>query len=253
MRNVKNAESSYETYGAKRASISATINGEKNTFSASFRAMIDSVIIISAQKGILPIGKLLATQDTLVLVNILGRETIHTNYDRIDKNIGVHLSLNKLQDIFMGNALTLQTSPNGRILKKYKCFIEEGYYVITSVKETSSRKEKNNKRKRKIILKKGNKIYIGENMVEERLYFDPHNFKLSKVVYNNLENNSSSTINIDKYVNMEGFLYPSLVTLTSRKQENIIFELKVKLYKMWVNKESSFKFTIPSAYKSKVL
>ncbi|QZT35997.1 DUF4292 domain-containing protein [Halosquirtibacter xylanolyticus] len=253
MRNVRNAESCYETYGARKASISATLNGSKNTFTASIKAKMDSVIIISAQKGILPIGKLLATEDTLILVNYLGREIMRSNYERLEENIGVNLSLFKLEDLLMGNALTLQINPNGRMLKKYKSFTEDGYYVLTSLKQTVSRKEKHNKRKKKVVIKKENKIYIGQNKVEERLYFDPHTFKLSKVIYKDLESNSSTTINIDKYVELEGFLYPSVVTMTSQKQENIIFELKVKLYKMWVDKESSFKFSIPSSYKSKVL
>lgn len=253
MKNVKNAESDYDTYGAKKASITAFIKGDKTSFSGSFKSKKDSAIIITAQKGIFPVGKMLATEDTLIMVNLLAGQTISSNYNRASELIGVQVSLNKLENLFLGNPLTFQVNSRSRILRKYKSCVEDGYYVLTSIKHNLVKKEKYSKRGQKIIFRKESKVYAGDNMVEEKLYFDPHTFKLKKMVYNNFSDHTKTLLNVDKYIELNGELYPSVVTLISQKEDTKVLELKVKLYKMWIDKKSSFRFSIPSSYKNKVL
>ncbi|QZE13999.1 DUF4292 domain-containing protein [Halosquirtibacter laminarini] len=253
MRNVRNNESYYETYGAKKALIDFNYKGNKNAISASFKSKKDSVIIITAQKGIFPVGKLLATEDTIIVVNVLGRETIHANFEKVEKVIGVTVSLEKLENIFSGNPFTLQEDIKGRILRKYKSYTEGGYYVLSSIKNNTTKREKNNKRKKKIVVKKDFKVYAGNNRIEERLYFEPTHFKLKKVVYKNLDTHVSTNINIDKYVNIDNSFFPSVVTISSFKNSTPIFNMRIRLFKIWKDKESSFKFSVPTSYTNKVL
>lgn len=212
-----------------KGSVDVAFREESYSLRGNFRIKQDSVTWVSLSKSTIPVATALISNDSIKVLNKLGKEYFLNTMDHINELINSDVDYELLQDFFLGQAIAFDYDND------YKVHKEDNLYLISS--EKSKKIEK--------LIRKGK---IKDEPILYRCWIEPEHFKCKKVIINLLDQDAELTVAYDDWEEFEeGYfpMYASLKLVTPTDSAALIVEYS----KIECNEELSFPFRIPDSYK----
>ncbi|MAX81874.1 MAG: hypothetical protein CL843_17050 [Crocinitomicaceae bacterium] len=215
------------SYVSMRANARFQSGNTSNSFKANIRMQRDSIIWISVSAYGYEAARLLATPDSVFLINRSEKSYFKGKFDFLNKKLNVTLDFGALQDILLGNPLGLDS------LENIKRSNTKEHYMLSSV----------NKRKLKKLEEKPDRF---DDDIFYSSWVDPSNFRVAKMSVLDLKSNQSATFLYSKFEPLEKNNVAQV--LKAVIQANQHGEAEVEFQKISIEESLSFPFTIPSKY-----
>ena len=201
-----------------KASLTIKYSGkaELPNLKASLRILKDSVIWMSVSKFGIPLAKVIITNDQIQFYEKLSKTYFIGDFKLIEDWIGVELDFNKVQNLFIGEAL-LNLNRD-----KYEIDIQENLYILKPKKENT--------------------------LFEILFWIDPNNYKLVKEELKNPENDQSLTIVYKDFMAVDNSLFPKGFYIRAY-DEDMLTKIDINYRNIIFNAPLRFPFKIPNGYK----
>lgn len=211
-----------------KGSVEIAFKEESYSLRGNIRINKDSATWVSLSKASLPVMQALISNDSLKVLDKLGKHYYLNTISGINDLINTEIDYELLQDFFLGQPVAFDYEG------EYKVSKEENLYFISS--EKSKKIEK--------LLKKGK---IKDEPILYRCWIEPHHFKCQKVIINLLDQQAELTVIYDQWENVGDSWFPmnaalSLVTPTDSAS------LVINYGKVDCDETLEFPFNIPDSY-----
>lgn len=235
----------YETLSVKKVNFSLKTDGKTQSLRASYKIKRDSIIQVSANKTSIPIGKIEVLPDSFNVVYHIERDYYSGNFRKLSDVIGVDIDFKILQGILSSQVFSFRESANDREFRDYHSSIENGMYMVSSIKERKLRKVVKNEDKLQRYLNKFNDSHL----INHEIYVDPSMFVVRKMIFEDLDLDRIVKIEFNEYSKIEGQFFPGKIELSFRGEKEI--DLTIRLSRIYINNEENFTFKVPSKYEQK--
>lgn len=210
-----------------KGSVELSFREDDYSLRGNFRVQTDSVTWISLSKSTIPVAMALISEDSLKVLNKIGKQYYLNTMDKINELINSDVDYELLKDFFLGKAVAFDYENDYKVQK------DDNSYLISS--EKSKKIEK--------LIKKG-KI---KEPILYRCWIDPTNFKCKRVVINLLDQDAELTVTYSDWKEMGDALFPmyaSLQIVTPLDSAS----LEINYSKVECVEGFSFPFKIPDSY-----
>lgn len=235
----------YSSFSIKRINCQFSGNNTKTSFRINLKAQKDSSINIFITKLNIPVGRILLTPDSVKYVNYIDRNYFVDDYSYISDFLNIDLNFFMIQSIISNNVFLYQNDPKNKNLRSFVSFSESGMYVLQSEKDRKINKielgEKTEKLERKL------KRWDEDAYILQKMYFDPLNFNLKKLLISDLTNHREMELVFDEFVTVENYPYPSAIDMRFDSAGDEV-SLKIRMNGFSVEDISGSDFTIPEKY-----
>jgi len=228
---LKENELKYNTF---KASFSAEYEKDKKktSFSGTLRIKKDSLIWCSLTPGLgIEAARMVISCDSVKVLNKMDGTYLIKDFGFIDEMINRGLDYDMLQSLIIGNDFSVYDNSS------FKAAVDNREYRLS----TFNRHQ----------LRKLSRTYDSlSNVIPfEQIYLDPNNFKITKVIIKEIDNNSRYfQATYKKYLNINNQLVPQTIEINVNDGENKIHIL-LNFSKIQIDPEQSYPFNIPSKYK----
>jgi hypothetical protein len=210
-----------------------SINYQKESSSTSLRGQLrmreDSILWLSFSPAMgIEAARLILTQDSVKFINRLNKTYFTGRYKMLDTLISSTVDYIIVQSMILGNELPHYTVDN------YNVKVDDNMYLLTMEK----------KRKIKKKIKKGNSP---TNIIVEKVWMDPVNFRMRKVEMHEIgAENNKLVVYYNDYREVEGKWFPFNIQIQISANKDI--SINVKYNKVHFDEKMSFPFHIPKKY-----
>lgn len=243
VRMVYENELKYNTLSVKKVNLTVNNNGKVNSIRGYYKIKRDSVIQVSAQTLIIPVGKLELGVDSFKAVYHIGKQVMLGSIQKIADLIGYDIDYQIIQSILSNRMQSIKQDQKENQFKDYVLTIEDNMYKISSIRDRRFRKFAANEDK----LERFKQRKDEPNLVKQDIYVDPDIFVVRKEVYFDFDTNRVVTIEFSEFKNIGGKWFPEKIHVFVSGKEKI--DIQVELSKVSINDENDFSFTVPSKYK----
>ncbi|SHF79478.1 protein of unknown function [Mariniphaga anaerophila] len=234
----------YSDLTIRRINVQFSNNNSKTSFRANLKAVKDDKILASISKINIPVGKVLLTPDQLTYVNYIDRNYFEGDYSFLSNLLNFNLSFETIQAIISNNAISYHSKN-----QKFNSFIEDGKYVLQSANKQQSVKTGRLKNFFSGLgLHELKSEENTENSLVQTMYFNPRNFTLEKLVFDDPENDWHLEANFRDFERVEKKDYPGTINVKMMSPDETI-ELKIKLNGFSTETIDSINLNIPDSYK----
>jgi len=214
------------------AKLSLTYKNEKSSTSlrGQMRIREDSILWISFSPAMgIEAARLILTQDSIKFINRLNKTYFTGEYQMLDTLISTTIDYVIVQSMILGNELPYYKLDN------FSVKADDNMYLLTM--------EKKRKVKRKI--KKGKSP---TNVIVEKVWLDPVNFRMRRLEMNEIGNDKKKlVVQYDDYRETEGKMFPYKIKISIFADNDIVID--VNYNKVQFGETLRFPFRIPSKYK----
>ena len=208
---------------------------KKEQTSTSLRGQLrmreDSILWLSFSPAMgIEAARLILTQDSIKFINRLNKSYLLGEYKMLDTIISSTIDFVIIQSMILANELPYYSIDN------FNVKVDDNMYLLMMEK----------KRKIKKSIKKGTSP---TNVIIEKAWLDPDNFRIRKVEMHELgRDNKKLVVNYNDYRLVEGKWFPFNIQILVYADKDI--SIDVNYNKVRFDKQLSFPFHIPSKYKS---
>lgn len=243
VRIVTENELKYSTLSVKKVSLTYDNNGKVQSVRGYYRIKRDSIIQVSAQTLIFPVGKLELGMDSFKVVNHIGKQVMKGTIQKIAETIGYDIDFQTIQSILSNHMQSLKQDFKENQFKDYVLVVEDNMYKISSIRERRFRKFVANEEK----LERFKQRKDEQHLVKQDIFVDPDIFVVRKEIYHDIETDRVITIEFSEFKAIGTKWFPGKIHLTVSGKEKL--DILVELSKVSIDDESDFGFSIPSKYK----
>jgi len=246
IKNIEENAFKYEGLDIKRIACVYETPDNKTSFRATLSSKEDDHIQVMISKLNLPVAKILLTPDSVKMINYLQKTYFLGDYSYFEKILGASVDFQVVQSILTNDVFSYRNDEKDNDYKEFVSYADSGAYILQSLKnrklEKINRKGKDDKIDR--YLKKLDE----ESFIVQYLYVDPTNFKVRKILMDDVSEGRKVTVNFDDFTPVEDQLYPGSIDihLTSRESD---MKMKIKLSKFSLDPDPTINFRIPDKYK----
>ena len=233
----------YKDFSIKRISCQYSSDEKKANFRINLKAVYNKLILVSISKLNIPVGRVLLTPDSVKYVNYMDKNYFLDDYSYLSKILNIDLDFYTIQSIIANNAFSYGEETKDKTFKTYKSYIEDGQYVLQSEKERKISKIEDNAVKAERRMKR----LEGNAMIVQKMYFNPGNFVLTRLIIDDLTDNRKMEMQFDDFVQVNKKEYPGSINMNFESQTNNVI-LKVKMSGFSTEKTESINFIIPEKY-----
>lgn len=246
LRNVEENAFDYENFSVKRMNCQFSSNRSSTSFRVNLKAARDKEILVSISKLNIPVGRVLLTPDSVKYVNYIDRNYFVDDYRYLSSFLNIDLDFATIQSIISNNAFSYRNGPKENDFKTFDSYIESGMYVLQS----------ENERKAFRIAEKGRtgridrrmKRLEDEALILQKMYFNPVNFALTKLLIVDRTDNRKMEMEFDEFVKVDNKDYPGFISMNFVSEEQEV-SLKINLNGFSTEKLGPINFAIPEKYK----
>ena len=235
----------YESLSINRMNCQFTGNQSKTSFRISLKAIKDQKILASITKLNIPVGRVLLTPDSVIYVNYIERNYFVDDYTFLSNFLNIDLDFNSIQSVISNNAFSYRNDEKDRDFKTFNTSVESGMYVLQSEKEKKvfkmDEKGKTGKIERRLKRLDDNALIL------QKMYFNPTNFALTKLLIEDKTNRRKMEMNFDEFVKVLSKDYPGTIDMSFLSESDHIF-LKVRMSGFSTDKLDSLNLEIPEKY-----
>ena len=210
--------------------------------------MRDDKILVSISKLRVPVGRVLLTPDSVIYVNYIDRNYFIDDYSYLSSILNIDFDFATIQSIISNNAFSYRNDPKNKDFKTFKSFVEDGMYVLQSEKpkkifkmEEKSKIGKTGKIKRRM------KRLDVDALIFQKMYFNPTNFDLTKLIIDDKTNNRIMNMSFYDFVEFHNNNYPGNIDMSFSTEKSEV-KLKVKMSGFSTDEINSFIIKIPKKY-----
>lgn len=243
VRMVTENELKYRTLSVKKVSLTIDNNGEVKSARGFYRIKRDSIIQVSAQTLIIPVGKLELGTDSFKIVNHLAKQVIKGTIQNIADTIGYDIDFQTIQSILSNHMQSLKQEFKENQFKDYVAVVENNMYKISSIRERRFRKFAANE----VKLERFKQRKDEPHLVKQDIYVDPDIFVVRKEIYHDIDTDRIITIEFSEFKAIGTKWFPGKIHLSVSGKEKL--DIQVELSKVSIDDEKDFGFSIPSKYK----
>lgn len=245
LKKVEQNAFDYDFFTIKRINCQFSNSETKTNFKVSLKAQKDQIILVSISKINIPVGRLLLTPDSVKYVNYLERNYFLDDYSYLSQVLNIDLDFKTVQAIISNNVFLYQNDSKNKNLKSFNSFIDSGMYVLQSENERKISKieEKGKSGKNERRVKRADE----DAFIVQRLFFNPDNFTLAKMIIDDKLNGRKVEMNFDDFSKIRNKQYPGAIDLNFISTENTV-SLKAKMSGFSDEKITSLSFRIPDKY-----
>lgn len=243
VRIVTENELKYRTLSVKKVSLTIDNNGKVNSVRGFYRIKRDSIIQVSAQTLIIPVGKLELGPDSFKVVNHLDKQVMKGAIQKIAETIGYDIDFQIIQSILSNHMQSLKQDLRENQFRDYVLVVENNMYKISSIRERRFRKFAANELK----LERFKQRKDEQHLVKQDIFVDPDIFVVRKEIYHDIDTDRIITIEFSEFKAIGTKWFPGKIHLTVSGKEKL--DIQVELSKVSIDDENDFSFSIPSKYK----
>lgn len=235
----------FNYFTIKRINCNFSDNESKTAFKINLKAAKNEKILVSISKLNIPVGKVLLSPDSVKYVNYIDRNYFIDDYSYLSNLLNIDLNFATIQSIISNNAFSYRNDEKNKDFKTFDSSIEEGMHVLHSEKERKIFKldEKGKTVKIERRLKRLNDTAL----ILQKMYFNPANFGLTKLIIGDKTNNRLMVMVFDEFTQINRKDYPGSIDMNFDSSENNV-SLKIRMSGFSMEKISSFNFRIPEKY-----
>lgn len=238
----------YKYLTIKRISCQFSNNDKKTNFSINLKTLKDEKILVSISKLRVPVGRVLLTPDSIKYVNYIDHNYFIDDYSYLSDVLNIDLDFTIIQSIISNNAFSYRNDPKNKDFKTFKSFVEDEMYVLQSEKTKKIFKiDKKSKAGKTGKIKRRLKRLDDEALILQKMYFDPANFALIKLIINDKTNDRIMNMNFNNFVEAQGNNFPGTIDMSFNSEQNNV-KLKLKMTGFSTDKINSFNIKIPKKY-----
>lgn len=245
LKNVEKNSFDYDYFAVKRITCQFSNNNSKANFRINLKAHKDEKILVAISKLNIPVGRVLLTPDSVKYVNYIDRNYFVDDYSYLSSFLNIDLDFATIQSIISNNAFSYRNDAKEKDFKTFDTFIEEGMYVLQS--EKNRKIFKMEEKEKPVKIERRLKRLDDEALILQKMYFNPSNFALNRLLINDKTNHRVMNMNFDDFVKVQNKDYPGLIDMGFNSQENEV-KLKIRLSGFSTDEISSFSFNVPKKY-----
>ena len=243
VRIVTENELKYRTLSVKKVNLTIENSGKVHSVRGFYRIKRDSIIQVSAQTLIIPVGKLELGTDSFKVVNHLGKQVMKGTIQNIAETIGYDIDFQIIQSILSNHMQSLKQELRENQFKEYVLVVEDNMYKISSIRDRRFRKFAANEMK----LERFKQRKDEQHLVKQDIFVDPDIFVVRKEIYHDIDTDRIITIEFSEFKAIGTKWFPGKIHLTVSGKEKL--DIQVELSKVSIDDENDFSFSIPSKYK----
>jgi len=244
---VNENELKFNTLSVKKVSLTIDNDGKVNSVRGFYRIRKDSIIQVSAQNLIIPIGKLELNPDSFKAVYHIGKLVMIGSIQKIGDIIGYDIDFQTIQSILSNHMQAIKPDLKENQFKDYVLVVEDNMYKISSIRERKFRRFAANGEK----LERFKQRKDEQHLVKQDIYVDPDIFVVRKEIYHDIETDRIVTIEFSQFKALGEKWFPGNIHVTLTGKEKV--DLQVEISKVSIDDERDFGFTVPIKYKREVL
>jgi hypothetical protein len=229
----------------RRINVQFSNSNSKTSFRANLKARKDDKILASISKINIPVGRILLTPSNLTYVNYIDKNYFEGDYSFLSNLLNFSLSFETIQAI-ISNQAVFSYSKNGD--QNFNSFIQDGKYVLQTANNTQNVKTGGLKSFFSDLgLQASNADETFKNNIIQTMYFNPRNFTLEKLIFNDPQNEWNLEVNFSDFERVEKKDYPGSIDLKMVSPGETT-ELKIKLNGFSTENIDSIDINIPDSY-----
>jgi hypothetical protein len=243
VRMVYENELKFNTLSVKKFNLTVNNNGKVQSLRGYYKIKRDSVIQVSAQSLIIPVGKLELGVDSFRAVYHIGKQVMSGSYQKIADLIGYDIDYQTMQSILSNRLQSIKQDQKENLFKDYVLVIEDNMYKISSIRDRRFKRFTANEDKLERFKQRKDEPHL----VKQDIYVDPDIFVVRKEVYFDFDTERVVTIEFSEFKAISGKWFPENIHVFVSGKEKI--DILVELSKVSIDDENDFTFTVPSKYK----
>lgn len=196
-----------------RASAKYSDTKQSHSFSTDIRIQKDTLIWINAKLLGFPVAKALITPTQVSYYEKINGTYFEGNYDLLSNWLGTDLDFQKVQNLFIGEALDDLTK------NQYITSIADGLYKLTEKKKTVTQKE---------------------------FYFEAANYLIKKELIAQPNENRSLELNYPSFTKQNEMYLPNEIIIEAKQKKEVKIEIQYK--SITFDESLNTSFSIPNGY-----
>ncbi len=243
VQTVSENELKYNTLSVRRANVTINIDGNVNSVRGFYNIRRDSVIQISAQTMILPVGKLELDKDSFRVVYHLGKMVVSGAIQNISDLISNDIDYQTIQAVLSNHIQSIKSDQKENQFKDYVLVIEDNMYKLSSIRARRFRKITTNEDKLERFKQRNDE----QNLVKQDIFIDPDLFVVRKEIYHDIGSGRIITIEFSEFKALGVKWFPGRIHISMSGKKKM--DLQVELSKVTIDDQTEFGFSIPAKYK----
>ena len=245
LKNIENTGLSYDYLTISRINCQFSNRNTNTSFRVNIKAIRDEKILASITKLNIPVVRVLLTPDSVVYVNYLEKNYFTDDYSYLSSILNIDLDFELVQAIISNSAFSYRNDEKEKDFRAFNSSVEEGMYVLQSQRERKViRLETKNKAAK---IERRMKRLDDTALILQKLFFNPENFALTKVLISDKTNEREMKLNFGDFVQIEEKDYPGSIDMQFLSETEKL-ELNVRLSGFSTEKLSPFRLEIPQNY-----
>jgi len=245
LKNVERNAFDYEYFSIRRINCQFSDNDSRTNFKINLKAQKDEKILVAISKLNVPVGRVLLTPDSVKYVNYIDRNYFVDDYSYLSSFLNIDLDFATVQSIISNNAFSYRNDEKDKDFRTFDSFVESGLHVLQSEKTKKifkiEEKNKTNKLERRL------KRLDDEALILQKMYFNPVNYALIRLIINDKTNNRIMNMDFNDFVQVQNRDYPGMIDMSFNSKRNEI-KLKVRMGGFSTDKINSISLNIPKKY-----
>jgi len=245
LKKVEQNAFDYNQLTIKRINCQFSNNESKTNFKVNLKAIRDKKILVSISKLNIPVGRVLLTPDSVKYVNYIDRNYFVDDYTFLSRFLNIDLDFATIQSILSNNAFSYRNDRKNKDFRNFVSYIDSGMYVVQSEKERKivkiEEREKADKMERRL------KRLDQDALILQKMYFNPGNFALIKLIIDDKTNDRKMEMNFDDFTTVKNKDYPGSISMFINSPKGNV-NMNIRMSGFSTEKISSFNFRIPEKY-----
>lgn len=214
-------------------------------FRIRLKALKDEKILVSISKINIPVGRVLLTPDSVKYVNYIDRNYFVDDYSFLSDFLNIDLDFESIQSILANNAFSYRNDQRNNDFRTFETTVEEGLYLLQSEKERKIAKmgEEGNE----IKIERRLKRFEEDALIFQKMYFNPQNFALTKLIIEDLTNDRTFRMNFSDFEEIKKHEYPGAIEMNMISPRETI-NLNLKMNGFSTEKIDEISLNIPDKY-----
>ena len=243
--NIEKNAFIYDYFTIKRINCQFSGNESKANFRISLKAIKDKQILVAISKLSVPVGRVLLTPDSVKYVNYIDRNYFTDDYSYLSNFLNIDLDFASIQSIISNNAFSYRNDSQNKDFKTFDSSIENGMYVLQSEKERKILKIEGKDNTAKIDRRL--RRLDDEALILQKMYFDPGNFALTRLLIEDKTNNRIMEMTFDDFVKVERKDFPGAIDMSFKAPNNNV-SMSIRMSGFSTEKIESLSIDIPEKY-----
>jgi hypothetical protein len=240
LRRVEQNTLNYNVLSINRIFCNFSDSETNSNFKVNLKAERNKKILLSISKMNIPVGQVLLTPDSLLYVNYIERNYLVADYAFLSRLFNINVDFHTVQSILSNDVFLYARETENNNFSKFDSSVEEGMYVL----EFDYRDNIFDEKKDKIMSLKSS----GEmNKVYRKMYFNPENFTLMKLISYDTDTGRELSMVFDDFVKVKKNNFPGFVDVKVIS-ENEELRLKIRMNGFSTEIIDSIDLQIPDKY-----